>query len=52
MDSLGIDFGTTNTVLALAGGDGPAHLVKFPADRKSTRLNSSHNPASRMPSSA
>lgn len=28
---LGIDFGTTNTVLALAGGDGPAHLVKFPA---------------------
>ncbi len=29
--SLGIDFGTTNTVLALAGGEGPAHLVKFPA---------------------
>lgn len=29
--SLGIDFGTTNTVLSLAGEDGPAHLVKFPA---------------------
>ncbi|MGA0606103.1 Hsp70 family protein [Phenylobacterium sp. VNQ135] len=29
--TLGIDFGTTNTVLALAGGDGPAELVKFPA---------------------
>lgn len=29
--SLGIDFGTTNTVLALAGGDGPARLVRFPA---------------------
>jgi len=31
MFSLGIDFGTTNTVLALASRDGPAHLVKFPA---------------------
>jgi hypothetical chaperone protein len=29
--SLGIDFGTTNTVIALAGADGPAHLVRFPA---------------------
>jgi len=29
--SIGIDFGTTNTVVALAGADGPAHLVKFPA---------------------
>ena len=28
--SLGIDFGTTNTVLALADADGPAHLVQFP----------------------
>ncbi|HVI31720.1 Hsp70 family protein [Phenylobacterium sp.] len=29
--SLGIDFGTTNTVVALADGAGPAHLVRFPA---------------------
>jgi len=29
--SLGIDFGTTNTVLALADPDGPARLVTFPA---------------------
>jgi hypothetical chaperone protein len=29
--SLGIDFGTTNTVVALAGADGPAHLAAFPA---------------------
>lgn len=29
--SLGIDFGTTNTVLSLAGETGPAHLVRFPA---------------------
>jgi len=28
--SLGIDFGTTNTVLSLADGAGPAHLVQFP----------------------
>ena len=29
--SLGIDFGTTNTVVALADAAGPAHLVRFPA---------------------
>jgi hypothetical chaperone protein len=29
--SLGIDFGTTNTVIAMAAAEGPAHLVKFPA---------------------
>ncbi len=29
--SLGIDFGTTNTVLSLADTDGPARLVTFPA---------------------
>ncbi len=29
--SLGIDFGTTNTVVALADAAGPAHLVEFPA---------------------
>ncbi|WP_374658464.1 Hsp70 family protein [Phenylobacterium sp.] len=31
---IGIDFGTTNTVVALAGVDGPAHLVKFPAPER------------------
>ena len=31
---IGIDFGTTNTVVALAGADGPAHLVKFPAPER------------------
>ena len=29
--TLGIDFGTTNTVVALADAAGPAHLVRFPA---------------------
>jgi hypothetical chaperone protein len=29
--SIGIDFGTTNTVVALAGADGAARLVDFPA---------------------
>lgn len=29
--SIGIDFGTTNTVVALAGADGAAQLVDFPA---------------------
>jgi hypothetical chaperone protein len=29
--SIGIDFGTTNTVVALAGVDGPAELANFPA---------------------
>ncbi len=29
--SLGIDFGTTNTVLALAGAEGPAKLTRFAA---------------------
>jgi hypothetical chaperone protein len=27
--AIGIDFGTTNSVIALAGGDAPAHLVDF-----------------------
>ena len=31
MYSLGIDFGTTNTVLSLADASGPARLVRFPA---------------------
>jgi len=29
--SIGIDFGTTNTVVALSDGTGPAHLVRFAA---------------------
>jgi hypothetical chaperone protein len=29
--TLGIDFGTTNTVVAVADADGPARLVRFPA---------------------
>jgi hypothetical chaperone protein len=29
--SLGVDFGTTNTVIALADASGPAHLVRFAA---------------------
>ena len=36
--------------IALSGGTTPATL--FEVDRKSTRLNSSHNNQSRMPSSA
>ncbi|MGZ3376008.1 MAG: Hsp70 family protein [Phenylobacterium sp.] len=32
--SLGIDFGTTNTVVALADAAGPARLVKFPAPER------------------
>ena len=33
-DSLGIDFGTTNTVVALAAADGPARLVRFAAPER------------------
>ncbi|HQN52041.1 MAG TPA: Hsp70 family protein, partial [Phenylobacterium sp.] len=32
--SLGIDFGTTNTVVALAGPEGPARLAMFPAPER------------------
>ncbi|WP_374577523.1 Hsp70 family protein [Phenylobacterium sp.] len=32
--SIGIDFGTTNTVVALAGAQGPAHLARFPAPER------------------
>ena len=31
---IGIDFGTTNTVVALAGAQGPAHLTRFPAPER------------------
>jgi hypothetical chaperone protein len=32
--AIGIDFGTTNTVVALAGADGEARLVSFPHDNE------------------
>ena len=32
--AIGIDFGTTNTVVALAAPDGEAHLVSFPHDNE------------------
>ena len=32
--SIGIDFGTTNTVVALAGAEGAAQLVRFPAPER------------------
>ena len=30
--AIGIDFGTTNTVISVIGADGQAHLVTFPLD--------------------
>ena len=30
--TIGIDFGTTNTVVSMTGADGPAELVRFFAD--------------------
>ena len=41
----------TDNVFDLTGAPGPLSSVPVP-DRKSTRLNSSHIPLSRMPSSA
>ena len=32
--TIGIDFGTTNTVVSLTHGDGPATLVRFQAEEK------------------
>lgn len=44
--SLGIDFGTTNTVIAMAAAEGPARLVKFPAPEGAFRsCLSFHAPA-------
>ena len=43
-EALALDYAAPGVALALSGRDA--------ADRKSTRLNSSHIPLSRMPSSA
>ena len=58
--SLGMAYGVTSSTLLLAVGVAPAaasaavHFSEIGTslDRKSTRLNSSHIPLSRMPSSA
>ena len=39
-------------VIAVNVNHNPSHVIAAYADRKSTRLNSSHIPLSRMPSSA
>ena len=51
MQSIGIDFGTTNTVLALCGADGEAHVQRFTHERQPfeafrTTLSFRRNPAS------
>jgi heterodisulfide reductase subunit A-like polyferredoxin len=59
-DVLVVGSGVAGTAAALAAAARGAKVIileKMPfqggtTDRKSTRLNSSHNPASRMPSSA
>ena len=47
-----INDGSTDRTVERAKELGVHHIVSFVQDRKSTRLNSSHNVASRMPSSA
>ena len=52
---MGLDFGKTaqQTMTAVPEEKNEIEVVKeYDIDRKSTRLNSSHNVASRMPSSA
>ena len=45
-------FADTHAAIVIFGGSFAATLIRFPLDRKSTRLNSSHLTQSRMPSSA
>ena len=45
-------FFAPTKLLGVVGGDFPTKYIKLYQDRKSTRLNSSHIPLSRMPSSA
>jgi membrane associated rhomboid family serine protease len=45
---MGVAWIVVNVIMAFTGG----LMIPGAGDRKSTRLNSSHNPASRMPSSA
>ena len=47
---IGIDLGTSNSAAAIVEAGRPVIIPS--ADRKSTRLNSSHIQKSRMPSSA
>src|SRR3546814_8636166 len=49
---LPLDPATTAAALTLLDGETPLWLDWIAADRKSTRLNSSHQCATRMPSSA
>ena len=51
MQSIGIDFATTNTELALCGTDGEAHVQRFTHERQPfeafrTALSFRRNPAS------
>ena len=52
LKDLRVERGLTLEQLSAETGISKSALGKYEADRKSTRLNSSHNVASRMPSSA
>ena len=52
IDEKGICFAISNLSGEVKADDMILLTENEPSDRKSTRLNSSHNPLSRMPSSA